>query len=194
MRPKRRGKPSISEMFSATVIQSIRPRSWWMNAIGQAAQRVRHVAAAIGDGAGVERVDAGEDLDERRFAGAVLAEQRDDLAGADVDARIDERLRAAELFRHAAHCQQGRSGLGCRCHGCPREAWSEWPCGRFRAYTACDASTSDACDPATPTTGSRDAAFLLGIEFRFRPVRNGFNLSRTRQLWGKPWRVFGFWI
>ena len=51
-------------------------------------------------------MDAGEDLDERGFAGAILAEQRDDLAGADVDARVAEGVRAAELLRHAAHGQE----------------------------------------------------------------------------------------
>ena len=35
IRPWRRGKPSVRQMFSATVIQSIRPRSWWMKAIGK---------------------------------------------------------------------------------------------------------------------------------------------------------------
>ena len=55
----------------------------------QATQRVGDVAAAVGHRAGVERMDAGEDLDERRLAGAVLAQERHDLACADVDPRVD---------------------------------------------------------------------------------------------------------
>ena len=69
-----------------------------MKAIGRRRSDARRVAAAIGHRALVERVDAREDLDERGFAGAVLAEQRDDLAGADVHADVVQRLRAAELF------------------------------------------------------------------------------------------------
>src|SRR6185369_13383005 len=73
---------------------------------------VRRVAAAVGDGAGVERVHAREDLDERRFPGAVLAQQGDDFAGADVYTCIDEGLRAAKVLRHAAHGQQRLARLG----------------------------------------------------------------------------------
>ena len=70
----------------------------------QAPERARRVAAAIGHRALVERVDAGEDLDERGFAGAVLAEQRDDLAGA----RHACRHRSAPAFRRTAWRRSGR--------------------------------------------------------------------------------------
>src|SRR5204863_2495121 len=73
----------------------------------QAPQCVGSVAPAIGDGARVERVDPCENLDERGLAGAVFAEQRDNFARADVYTCIDERLRAAEVLRHAAHGEKG---------------------------------------------------------------------------------------
>jgi hypothetical protein len=72
----------------------------------QSSNRVRDFMAAVGDGARIERVDAGEDLDERGFAGAVFAQQRDNFTCRDVYTSIGERLRAAELLAHAAHRQK----------------------------------------------------------------------------------------
>ena len=104
-------------MFSATVIHSIRPRSWWMKAIGRP-RRHRHVLAAVADAAAIQRVDAGQNLDQCGFARAVLAEQRDDLAAADAQTHVVQRARGAELLRDAAHLQQRRSGRnGCYCSG-----------------------------------------------------------------------------
>ena len=77
---------------------------------GQATQRVGHVAAAVGHCAGVERMDTGEYLDQRRFARPVLAQERHDLARADVDPRVDECLRAAKVLGHAAHRQERLAG------------------------------------------------------------------------------------
>ena len=45
---------------------------------------------------GIQRVDAGQDLDERGFARTVLAEQRQDLAGAELEVNVVERQRAPE--------------------------------------------------------------------------------------------------
>ena len=72
----------------------------------QAPQRPRDVPAAIADGALVQRVDAREDLDQRGLAGAVLAEERDDLAGVHVHADVVERLRSAEELGDVPHLQQ----------------------------------------------------------------------------------------
>ncbi len=72
----------------------------------QVAYPVGHVPPAVVHGSGVGGMDAGEDLDERGFAGAILAEERHDLSGADVDARVAEGVRAAEPLRHAAHGQK----------------------------------------------------------------------------------------
>ncbi len=51
------------------------------------------LAAELGRRAGVGRVVAGQRLDERGLARAVLTDERVDLAGADVERRVDERLR-----------------------------------------------------------------------------------------------------
>ena len=47
---------------------------------------------------GVRPVGAGDDLDERRFAGAVLADEGVDLAGGQVERDALKRLHAAEGF------------------------------------------------------------------------------------------------
>ena len=72
----------------------------------QAAQRVSGVDAAKADGAGVERVDAGQNLDQRRLARAVLAEERENFAGVEGHADVRQRLGAAEALEDAAHLQQ----------------------------------------------------------------------------------------
>ena len=85
--------------------------------------------AADADLAGVGLVDAGEDLHQRRLAGAVLADQRGDLAGIERQADIVERAHAGEGFRDAGKREQRRgrvrlaaSGLQHRerCRGCER--------------------------------------------------------------------------
>ena len=48
------------------------------------------------DGAAIRRLGAGEDLEQRRLAGAVLAEQRVDLSGSDLEVDVLERLDARE--------------------------------------------------------------------------------------------------
>ena len=54
------------------------------------------------------RVDAGENLDQRRLAGAVLAEQRMDLAATDVEIDRVERQRAGEALGQAGDREQRR--------------------------------------------------------------------------------------
>ena len=51
------------------------------------------------DRAGVRRMDSGEDLDEGRLAGAVLAHESVYLAGEEVDRHVLERLHGAERLR-----------------------------------------------------------------------------------------------
>jgi hypothetical protein len=34
----------------------------------------------------------------------------------------------------------------------------------------------------------------LLLRLEFSPDTNRFNISTTRQTWGKPWKVSGFWI
>jgi hypothetical protein len=50
----------------------------------------------------VERVDPGDPLDQRRLAGAVVADERHHLAGPDLEIDLVERLHRAEALRHAA--------------------------------------------------------------------------------------------
>src|SRR5690606_39950332 len=53
--------------------------------------------SADGDGPGVDAVDAGEGLDQRRLTGAVLAHERVDLAGEQAELDLVERLDSGEL-------------------------------------------------------------------------------------------------
>src|SRR6185312_15624136 len=84
-----------------------------------APQRASDVAPMEAYAPRVERMNTGQDLDQRRLAGAVLAKQRHDLAGLDREADIGKRLGAAELLGNAMHgeqdlaCGGGRSGPGC---------------------------------------------------------------------------------
>ena len=55
------------------------------------------------DGAGVLLVDAGEDLHQRRLAGTVLADQRVDLSGAQLEPGVLQRLHAGEGLVDALH-------------------------------------------------------------------------------------------
>jgi hypothetical protein len=61
-------------------------------------------------GVGPVGVDAGEDLHEGRLAGTVLAADRVDLAGADVERDLGEGLHTRELLGDRAHLEDG---LGC---------------------------------------------------------------------------------
>src|ERR1700722_11602004 len=62
--------------------------------------------AAKADAAGVERVHTGQNLDQRRFAGAVLAQERKNFAGLESHTDVRERFRAAEALEDATDLQQ----------------------------------------------------------------------------------------
>ncbi len=63
--------------------------------------------------AGIGGVQAGQDLDERRLAGAVLAEQRVDLSRPHREARVLERVHAVEPLGDVARLERGhRVGQG----------------------------------------------------------------------------------
>ena len=55
-------------------------------------------AADSNGGAGIRRIDAGNDLDQRRLARTVLADQTMDLAAGDAPFDLIERLGAAEAL------------------------------------------------------------------------------------------------
>ena len=98
--------------FSATVMVGTELYSWWTTATPAACER------ALGNSAGRLAVDldrtgigldqAGDDLDQRALAGAVLAEQRHHLAGAELEIDLGEGLDAAVALGQAAH-QKARS-------------------------------------------------------------------------------------
>jgi hypothetical protein len=52
-------------------------------------------------------VHAGEDLHQRRLAGAVVADQGDDLALIDIEVDVGQRPDGAEAFRDASDGQDG---------------------------------------------------------------------------------------
>ena len=87
-------------MFSPTEKRGIRLRSWCTAlmpaAIASRGDAKRDLAAVEEHPARVGPVDAGDDLDQRRLAGAVLAHQRVDLAGPEVERDVVERLDAGE--------------------------------------------------------------------------------------------------
>ena len=56
--------------------------------------------------AGVRSEGAGDDVDQGRFAGAVLAKQHMDLAGAQVEIDVVERQHAREALADADHLQE----------------------------------------------------------------------------------------
>ena len=63
----------------------------------------RHRRAGDPDLAGIGGVDAGQDLDQGRLAGAVVAEEAEDLAGLQVEADILHRMDAAEGDANVPH-------------------------------------------------------------------------------------------
>ena len=71
-------------------------------------------AAGQQDLAAIGLMDAGDDLDQRRFAGAVLAEQGVDLAGIEGERDVLERLRGVEPLGDVAHLEDGRRAAGRR--------------------------------------------------------------------------------
>src|SRR5262249_6489800 len=61
--------------------------------------------------AGVRRQGARDRLDQRRLAGAVVADEREHLAGVDVEVDPGERVDRTEALAHAAQAQQrGHAG------------------------------------------------------------------------------------
>src|SRR6185312_1231692 len=73
-----------------------------------APDRIGHLMATVGDRTTIDGVDAREDLDQRRLARAVLAEQRDDLAASHNHADFAKGLSSAESFGHAIDPKHGR--------------------------------------------------------------------------------------
>ena len=116
------------------------------------------LALADADAAAVGGVHAGDDLDERRLAGAVLAEERVHLAGEDVEVDVLEDADAGEGLRDAGERDEGG-------HLAPRPAAG----GRSRMLQRC----------SSPVAGRVRAFGRLDpargrIPPRIRPSRNSF--------------------
>ena len=71
-----------------------------------------HMLAVVIDGAGIGTQHAGGNADQRRFAGAVLADDGMNLAGHDNDINTFERLHRAEALAHVGkrHDRHVRGG------------------------------------------------------------------------------------
>ena len=87
---------------------------WNVRAIAEARDLVRleadDAALVEQDVAVVGLVDAGDQVEERRLAGAVRADHADDLALVDVQVELGDDLEAAERQRDAAQLEQGAVG------------------------------------------------------------------------------------
>ena len=101
-------------MFSATVNSEISAISWNTTLMPcRSASRGEldlDLAAADADGAGILPVDPSEDLDQRRFAGAVLAHQRMNLARLERQVDVLQREHAGKALADPDHLQGGTAG------------------------------------------------------------------------------------
>ncbi len=85
-------------------------------AAGRGRRAERDLAAVEDDPALVRRDDAGQDLDQRRFSGAVLAEYGMNTPGRDGEVCVLKGAYAAVSLRHALHAEDRRPLLAFR-HG-----------------------------------------------------------------------------
>ena len=105
-------------MFSAIDSIGTSASSWWMMTMPMllAVVDAFEVAflPAIDDLAviGAGRIDARQHLHQRRFAGAVLADDGVDLAFLDAEVDVRQRLDAGKRLGDAAHLQNGRCSSG----------------------------------------------------------------------------------
>ena len=126
--PKPRAKPPCSARLSWALSSRIRPRSWWTKRrpSGHGPAHLEGDTVQLGVRARVGRVVRREQLDQRRLARAVLAHERVDLAGRDVERDVVEGPGAGEGLREVRTCSTGRAvgsaGSGPnRCGGPPAE-------------------------------------------------------------------------
>ena len=109
IRPKRVGG-LLMTMLSATERSGMSDSSWKMQAmparLAAAGEAKRDLAALEEHAALVGRDDAGHDLDQRRFAGAVLAEDGMDAAALDGELGLLQRPHAAIALGDAFHAEE----------------------------------------------------------------------------------------
>ena len=154
--------------------------SWWTTAMPERAGLRRAVRASTGSPssaivAGVRLVDAGEDLDERALAGAVLADERVDLAGPQLERDVVERLGRAEPLRDAGATARapGRRRFGDRHRLDLTTAWS-----RGRRSSSPAPGEMD-LDPAGPERRPRSGAGAGVVGDDRRQVRQSGRTSRS---------------
>ena len=127
----RRVSPSIR--FSSTVSAGISVECWWTVPIpSSSAVRGDEIAgldALDPDRAGVGRMQAGEDADQRRLAGSVLAEQAVHLAPSELQVDAVVREHARERLRDADQLddRRWRSARASTWVGPASAAWSARP-------------------------------------------------------------------
>src|SRR5215216_3466795 len=80
--------------------------------VGDRVPKVERRAVELRAAAGIGSVVARQRLDQRRLARAVLAHERVDLAGLDVERRIDQRARRSKGLRQPSDPQHGRRRSG----------------------------------------------------------------------------------
>ena len=128
---------SPRRMFSATLSTGTSMKCWWTMLMPRAmasdgpsiltARAVEQDLAAVGRGQPVQ------DVHQRRLAGAVLAEQRMDLAGPDFEVDAVVRDDAGIALRDAAHLERGGGhGLGRRTRSRLPRADRDQLTGRWR--------------------------------------------------------------
>ena len=61
----------------------------------------------------VTGLDTGDRLDQRGLAGAVVADQRDDLTGVDLEVHVGEGLHRSETLRYSLDCEERAFGRRC---------------------------------------------------------------------------------
>ena len=64
------------------------------------------------DPPGARRHAAGDDFHQRRFAGAVIAEQRDDLAAIDIEAHAAKGFDCTKMLGNTFDAEERRSACG----------------------------------------------------------------------------------
>ena len=84
---------------------------WRRSACGWRPRGPRSGSAAVG------RLRAGDGLDQRRLAGAVVAHEGDDLARVDLEVHVDERLDGSEALADPGALEQRDPGSGSAAFG-----------------------------------------------------------------------------
>ena len=139
----------------------------------------RHGLAVDADLAGIALIGAGQDLDERGLAGAVLAGEGHDLAGTQGEVDRVQRLDAAEALADAARLQQRRRAAA----RCPVSWASGDRSNRSSAAGACVSLDAPVTFPSSVTGTLTDGCCTLST---VKPSRLRVAGARRRHRGGTP--------